>query len=86
MDSKEVLRLFMIEFAENLKKIRATKFKSMDQVAQNSTFDSSNYNKFENGKGNPTIETMLKMSSAFGISPKELFDFDFDIKKYKIEE
>jgi transcriptional regulator with XRE-family HTH domain len=47
---------------------------------------SNNYNKFENGKDNPTIETMLKMSSAFGINPKELFDFDFDIKKYKIEE
>jgi DNA-binding XRE family transcriptional regulator len=70
MDSKEVLRLFMLEFSENLKKIRATKYNSMDEVAQNSNFDSSNYNKFENGKGNPTIETMLKMSSAFGITPK----------------
>lgn len=86
MDSKKVLRLFMLEFSENLKKIRATKYNSMDEVAQNSNFDSSNYNKFENGKGNPTIETMLKMSSAFGINPKELFDFDFDIKKYKIDE
>ncbi|MCU7618471.1 helix-turn-helix domain-containing protein [Chryseobacterium sp. PBS4-4] len=86
MDSKEVLRLFMLEFSENLKKVRESKFKSMDQVAQNSAFDSSNYNKFENGKGNPTIETMLKMSSAFGISPKDLFNFEFDITKYKIDE
>ena len=58
----------------------------MDAVAQNSTCDASNYNKYENGKGNPTIETLLKMASAFGILPKELFDFDFDITKYRIEE
>ncbi len=86
MDSKEVLRLYMEEFSNNLKEIRAIKYKSMDAVAQNSTFDSSNYNKYEKGKGNPTIETLLKMASAFGIPPKELFDFDFDIKKHRIEE
>lgn len=86
MESKEVLRLYMEAFAENLKTIREEKYPSMDAVAINSAFDSSNYNKFENGKGNPTIETILKMASAFGIPPKDLFDFDFDIKKYKIEE
>ncbi len=86
VDSKEVLRLYMEAFSENLKEIRAIKYKSMDAVAQNSAFDSSNYNKYENGKGNPTIETLLKMASAFGIPPKELFDFDFDVEKYRIEE
>ena len=83
MDSKEVLRLYMKAFSENLKEIRTVKYKSMDDVAQHSGFDSSNYNKYENGKGNPTIETLLKMASAFGIPPKELFAFDFDISKYK---
>lgn len=86
MNSKEVLKLYMKMFSEHLKEIRETKYKSMDEVAKNSNFDSSNYNKFENGKGNPTIETILKMASTLGISPKELFDFDFDIKKYKIDE
>lgn len=86
MNSKKVLRLYMEAFSENLKIIRTVKYPSMDKVAQNSTFDASNYNKFERGKGNPTIETLLKMASAFGIPPKELFDFDFDIKKYKIDE
>lgn len=86
MNSKEVLKLYMKMFSEHLKEIRETKYKSMDEVAKNSNFDSSNYNKFENAKGNPTIETILKMASTLGISPKELFDFDFDIKKYKIDE
>lgn len=86
MDSKDVLQLFMKKFSENLKHKRSEKYESMDAVAQNSTFDSSNYNKFENGKGNPTIETILKMASTLGISPKELFDFEFDIEKYKIDD
>ncbi|MCA6069456.1 helix-turn-helix domain-containing protein [Chryseobacterium sp. RG1] len=86
MDSKEVLKLYMQCFSEHLKEIRKKKYNSMDAVAQNSVFDSSNYNKYENGKGNPTIETILKMASVFKIPPKELFDFDFDIEKYKIDE
>lgn len=86
MDSKEVLTLYMQKFSEHLKKTRKEKYNSMDAVAQNSLFDSSNYNKYENGKGNPTIETILKMASTFGIPPKELFDFDFDLEKYKIDE
>lgn len=86
MNSKEVLKLYMEAFSENLKEVRIDKYPSMDKVAQNSTFDASNYNKYEKGKGNPTIETILKMASAFGIPPKELFDFEFDIQKYKIEE
>ncbi|MEC3876334.1 helix-turn-helix domain-containing protein [Chryseobacterium salviniae] len=76
----------MKAFSEHLKEIRKNKYNSMDAVAQNSDFDSSNYNKYENGKGNPTIETLLKMASAFNIPPKELFDFEFDIEKYKIDE
>ncbi|QIY84010.1 helix-turn-helix transcriptional regulator [Chryseobacterium sp. NEB161] len=86
MDSKDVLKIYMKMFSDNLKEIRSVKYKSMDAVAQNSPFDSSNYNKYEKGKGNPTIETILKMASTFGIPPKELFDFDFDIKKYHIDE
>ena len=38
------------------------------------------------GKINITIKTLRKISSALGIPPKELFDFDFELEKYKIEE
>ena len=50
-----------------------------------SSFDTSNYSKYENGHGNPTIETILKIASLLEINPKELFDFDFDINKHKID-
>ena len=85
MDSKEVLELYMKEFSENLNRLRAKKFKTMGKVATNSSFDSSNYNKYEKGKGNPTLETILKLASLFEIEPKDLFDFEFDIKKHKID-
>lgn len=86
MNSSTVLKAFMEAFSENLIRLRKEKFDTMDEVAINSKFDSSNYNKLEKGKGNPTIETLLKIASLLEINPKELFDFDFDIKKHKIEE
>ena len=85
MDSKKVLELYMKEFGENLVKLREKKFNTMNNVAINSDFDSSNYNKYENGKGNPTIETILKMASLLEIEPKDLFNFKFDINKHKID-
>ncbi|MFD2825749.1 helix-turn-helix domain-containing protein [Leeuwenhoekiella polynyae] len=85
MDSKKALELYMKEFGKNLAKLREKKFKTMNKVAINSDFDSSNYNKYENGKGNPTIETILKMASLLEIEPKDLFNFKFDIKKHKID-
>jgi len=86
MDSSTALKAFMEAFSENLIRLRKDKFGTMDEVATNSKFDSSNYNKLEKGKGNPTIETLLKIASALEINPKELFDFEFDILKHKIEE
>lgn len=85
MTSKEVLELYMIEFSKNLANIREKKFNTMDKVAKNSSFDSSNYNKYEKGIGNPTIETILKMASLLEVDPKELFNFKFDLKKHKID-
>ncbi|MDT0642177.1 helix-turn-helix transcriptional regulator [Zunongwangia sp. F363] len=85
MDSKEVLRIYMKEFSANLNRIREEKFETMDNVATHSSFDASNYNKLEKAKGNPTIETILKISSMLEVEPKELFNFDFDIKKFKID-
>lgn len=85
MDSKEVLKIYMTKFSENLNRIREEKYETMHDVGTNSSFDPSNYNKFEKGKGNPTLETILKLASVMQIDPKDLFDFDFDIKKHKIE-
>ena len=86
MNSKEVLSEFMIAFSKNLTELRENKYKHAADMSKVSSFDPSNYNKYEQGEGNPTIETILKLASALNIPPKELFNFDFDFEKFKIEE
>lgn len=48
--------------------------------------DSAEVSKYESGKRNLTLKTLMKFASALQVHPKELFDFKFDIKKYKVEE
>ncbi len=86
MESKEVLRLYMIAFAKNLRELRSQKFSSMNKIMHHSQFDKSNYAKYEIGKGNPTIETILRIANALEIDPRDLFNFEFDIKKHRIDD
>lgn len=44
------------------------------------------FNKIEQGKTNITFRTFLKIAKGLGKHPKDLFDFEFDIKKYKIKD
>lgn len=85
MDSKEVRKLYMMEFGLNLKKVRERQDITLDDIATDSTFDSSNYHKFEQGTRNPTIETILKIATVLKVHPRDLFDFPFDLSKNKID-
>lgn len=44
--------------------------------------DSAEVSKYESGKRNLTLKTLIKFSRALEVHPKELFDFEFDIKRY----
>lgn len=48
--------------------------------------DSAEVSKYESGKRNLTLKTLMKFASALQVHPKELFDFEFDITQYRIEE
>lgn len=48
--------------------------------------DSAEVSKYESGKRNLTLKTLMKFASALQVHPKELFDFEFDIKKYRVDE
>lgn len=48
--------------------------------------ENSEISRYEQGKINLTISTLLKFAQALNVQPKQLFDFDFDIKKYKIKD
>lgn len=48
--------------------------------------DSAEVSKYESGKRNLTLKTLMRFAIALQVHPKELFDFEFDIKKYRVEE
>ncbi|PZO26587.1 MAG: XRE family transcriptional regulator, partial [Flavobacteriaceae bacterium] len=37
------------------------------------------------GKRNLTIKTLAKFALALNVHPKDLFNFKFDIQKYKVD-
>lgn len=48
--------------------------------------DSAEVSKYESGKRNLTLKTLMKFANALQVHPKELFNFEFDIKKYRVDE
>ena len=48
--------------------------------------DSAEVSKYESGKRNLTLKTLMKFARALQVHPRELFDFEFDIKKYRVDE
>ena len=86
--------IVLMDFHEDLqiligKRISEIRMKN-NQTQQDLEFltgiDSAEVSKYEKGKRNLTLKTMMKFAVALQIHPKELFDFDFDINKYKNEE
>ncbi len=48
--------------------------------------DSAEVSKYESGKRNLTLKTLMKFAIALQVHPKQLFEFEFDIKKYRVED
>lgn len=48
--------------------------------------ENSEISRYEQGKINLTISTLLKFAQALNVQPKQLFDFEFDMKKYKVKD
>jgi aspartate racemase len=59
-------------FGENLKNIRTDLEITQDDLCQKLGIDRSYLSKIENGKINPTLDTILKIASALNISPNDL--------------
>jgi len=83
MDIKED---FLNDLGKRIAEYRAKNNQTLDDIEFITGIDSSDLSKYEQGKINLTIRTLLKLCQALNTSPRELFDFDFDIKKYKIDE
>lgn len=78
--------IFQKAIGLQIEKFRKEKGLSYRQLAQRCDVDHSNISKIEKGEIDIRISTLLELSKGLEKHPKELLDFEFDIKEYKIEE
>ena len=62
-------------FGSRVKKMRLQKKISQLELAQKSKLDLTTINEIENGNREPMLRTIWKISTALGLSLKDLFDF-----------
>jgi transcriptional regulator with XRE-family HTH domain len=77
MPDKKFLKLF----GENLRKLREQRDMSLLESDYQSELNESNISKYEHGKRDLRLSTIIKLARMLKVHPKELFNFDFDPNK-----
>jgi len=77
---------FLKSFGKRIEILRTEKNLSLRQLSQNCDIDYSDISKIEKGLRNIQISTILELAKGLDIHPKHLFDFDFDLEKYNVDE
>ena len=72
---------FLAQFGKRLGQIKESKGLSYRTIAKNCDLDASFISKIEKGTENITLETLLNLLYGLNIHPREMFDFDFEIKQ-----
>ena len=72
---------FLKEFGKSVKSEREARKFTLEDMEFHTGIDTSDFNKIELGKTNITFRTFLKVAQGLEIHPKELLNFDFDLKK-----
>lgn len=75
-----------IHIGKQISIIRTKKKLTQQDLGFFTGIDTADISKYESGKINLTLKTLLKFAVALQVHPKELFNFDFDITKYKAED
>lgn len=82
MTDKELTRIKK-HFGARLKSVRESKDLSLLEADYGSELNESNISKYENGKRDPRLSTIIKLAKMLKVHPKELLDFEFDFLKEK---
>ena len=69
------------EIAEKLRHRREACALSQQQVADALNIDRTTYTKYETGKSEPNLETLVKIAAVFNISPLELLPVESSRQK-----
>ena len=80
MDVEITKHSFLILFGRHVKKLRKEQKLSLRQLATRCNIDASDIFIIEKGIRNITLSTILELSKGLGVQPKELFDFDYNLK------
>jgi transcriptional regulator with XRE-family HTH domain len=77
MTERELARIKKL-FGANLKKIRKSKNLSLLEADYDSELNESNISKYENGKRDPRLSTIIKLAKMLKVHPKDLLDIEID--------
>lgn len=69
---------FLKQFGEHLRRLRKDRQLSQEDFASLAETPTSQIGRFERGERAPTILTLLILSRALEVHPKELMDFQVD--------
>ncbi|CAA7387708.1 MULTISPECIES: helix-turn-helix domain-containing protein [Chryseobacterium] len=74
---------FLKEIGKIIFETRTKNKQTLDDLEFLTGIDSSDINKYEQGKINLTIKTLIKLSQALRVHPQDLLRFNFDFDQYK---
>ncbi|SHM43431.1 helix-turn-helix domain-containing protein [Flavobacterium chilense] len=72
---------FQKSFGNQVEKFRVKQNLSYRQLAQRCDLDHSTISKIEKGEVNIQLSSIIQLSKGLKVSPKDLFNFDFDLDK-----
>ena len=82
----DITKDLQIKIGKKISEIRLRNNQTQHDIESICGIDAAEVSKYENGKRNLTLKTLTRFALALAIHPQELFDFDFDLKHYKINE
>jgi transcriptional regulator with XRE-family HTH domain len=83
MDFQEELQILI---GKQIFEIRSQNKQTQQDLEFLTGIDVAEISKYEKGKRNLTLKTMIKFAIALRIHPKELLDVEFDVGKYRVDE
>ena len=75
MALKEIDKIRLKQFGDNLKKLREARGLSVRELASQCDVDFSKINKLENNKGNITLTTLFELAEGLGVHPSSLLNY-----------
>ena len=68
----------MLIFSQRLKELRLEKGMTQQQVASLLNIKQQSYTRYENGTGEPSLNTVIKLAQIFGVSSDYLLGISHD--------